>query len=128
MMKENPWKVKSINVFSYLNCPECDFDTQDEAFLADHAVEEHPSCFVFCVKSIQSFAHLNCPECDFNTKEEIIFERHAIDNHPLSYVFFGKIKSANFTSKLFPKETEGELTSSVPMKDSLVQSINFYGS
>ena len=94
-MKKNPWKVKSIEAFACLNCPECDFNTQKKTLLQDHAVERHPLCFVFCVKSIQSFACLKCPECDFDTKEETIFEEHAFENHPLSSVFFQKIKSVN---------------------------------
>ena len=116
-MKKNPWKVKSIQAFACLNCPECDFNTKGETFLQDHAVEKHPLSFVFCIKSIQSFACLKCPECDFNTKEETFFQDHAVEKHPLSFVFFGKIKSANLLSFFMLKETEDELKSIVAMED-----------
>ena len=66
-MNKNPWKVKSIQAFACLKCPECDFNTKEEKNLQDHAVENHPLCFVFCIKPIQSFTVLRCPECDFDT-------------------------------------------------------------
>ena len=116
-MNKNPWKVKSIQEFSCLNCPECDFDTKEETFLQDHAVEKHPLCFEFCAKSIQSFACLKCPECDFNTKEETFFQDHAVEKHPLSFVLFGKIRSVNLSSILSVKETEEEMNDSVAMED-----------
>ena len=117
IMKKNPWKVKSIQAFACLNCPECDFNTKEETSLQDHAVEKHPFSFVFCVKSIQSFACLKCPECDFNTKEETFFQEHAVEKHPLSFVLFGKIRSVNLSAILFVKETEEELNDSVAMED-----------
>ena len=116
-MSKNPWKVKSIQAFACLNCPECDFNTKEETFLQDHAVEKHPLCFEFCAKSIQSFACLKCPECDFNTKEETFFQDHAVEKHPLSFVLFGKIRSVNLSSILLIKETEEELNNSVAMED-----------
>ena len=100
-MKKNPWKVKSIQDFACLNCPECDFNTNQETFLQDHAVENHPLCFAFCANSIQSFSCLKCPECEFNTKDETSFEDHAVEKHPLSFVLFGKIRSVNLSSILF---------------------------
>ena len=124
-MKKNPWKVKSIQAFACLTCPECDFNTKEETSLQDHAVEKHPFSFVFCIRSIQSFTCLKCPECDFNTKEEAFFQDHAVEKHPLSFVFFGKIKSVNLLSFLILKETEDELNSSVAMQDeNSVQEIN----
>ena len=116
-MNKNPWKVKSIQDFSCLNCPECDFNTKEETFLQDHAVEKHPLCFEFCAKSIQSFACLKCPECDFNTKEETCFQHHAVEKHPLSFVLFGKIRSVNLSSICLINETEEELNNSVAMED-----------
>ena len=116
-MSKNPWKVISIQNFTCFKCPECDFDTKEEKFLQDHAVEKHPLCFVFCIKSIQSFALLKCPECDYDTKEESVFQDHAIEKHPLSFVFFGKIKSLYLSSVLFVKETNKELNSNIEMED-----------
>ena len=72
---------------------------------------------MFCAKPIQSFACLKCPECDFNTKEETVFQDHAVEKHPLSFVLFGKLKSLNLTSVIFPNETEEELNSNVAMQE-----------
>ena len=44
-MSENPWKVKSIEAFVCLKCPECEFNTKEETFFIDHAVEKHPLSF-----------------------------------------------------------------------------------
>ena len=107
-MSKNPWKVKSIQDFSCLKCPECNFNTKEEKVLQDHAVEKHPLCFLFCIKPIQSFMLFKCPECDFDTKEEMVFKNHAVKNHPLSFVFFGKIKTL-----LFVKGTSKELNKSI---------------
>ena len=100
-MKKNPWKVKSIQDFTCLNCPECDFNTKEKNFFQDHAVEKHPLCFTFCANSIQSFICFKCPECDFNSKKETIFQDHAVEKHPLSFALFGKIRSVNLSSILF---------------------------
>ena len=100
-MKKNPWKVKSIQDFACLNCPECDFNTKEKNFFQDHAVEKHPLCFTFCANSIQSFICFKCPECNFNSKKVSTFQDHAVENHPLSFVLFGKIRSVNLSSILF---------------------------
>ena len=39
---ENPWKVESIQNFSYLKCPECTFFTKEEKDFEIHAVANHP--------------------------------------------------------------------------------------
>ena len=44
-MTENPWNVDSVNVFYFLKCPECIFDTQEEYSFRDHAIENHPLSF-----------------------------------------------------------------------------------
>ena len=46
-MTYNPWDVESIKSFSYLKCPECIFDTQEEEAFSKHATENHPLSFVF---------------------------------------------------------------------------------
>ena len=113
-MKKNPWKVKSIQAFAFLNCPECDFNTKEVSFLQDHVVQFHSiSICGFFMKSIQSFSFLKCPECDFVTTEDNIFQDHAVKNHPLSFVLFGKIKSLNISSIITAKETEEELKYSI---------------
>jgi DNA-directed RNA polymerase subunit RPC12/RpoP len=45
-MSNNPWLVESVQAFSYLKCPECDFNSKDESIFQDHAVENHPLSFV----------------------------------------------------------------------------------
>ena len=39
---KNPWAVDSVQAFSCLKCPECAFNTNQETFFQDHAVENHP--------------------------------------------------------------------------------------
>ena len=43
---KNPWKVESVQAFSCLKCPECSFNTKQEALFQDHAVENHPLSIV----------------------------------------------------------------------------------
>ena len=50
-MSKNPWQVDSIEVFYYLKCPECKFDTQEEVTFQDHAVANHPLSFSLFGKS-----------------------------------------------------------------------------
>ena len=45
-MLDNPWHVKNIQNFLFLNCPECDFKTKKENIFHDHAIQRHPSSFV----------------------------------------------------------------------------------
>ena len=42
MMTSNPWQVASIQEFSCLKCPECDFYTKKENLFENHATENHP--------------------------------------------------------------------------------------
>ena len=44
-MAENPWDVDSVQVFWYLKCPECIFDSQEEDIFRLHAIENHPMSF-----------------------------------------------------------------------------------
>ena len=39
--KDNPWDVKSLDVFYNYNCPECDFKDSDRLVFRDHAIYEH---------------------------------------------------------------------------------------
>ena len=43
---ENPWKVNSIDAFSYLKCPECEFDSKAESKFKNHAIKNHPLSLV----------------------------------------------------------------------------------
>ena len=39
---DNPWRVDSIQEFSCLKCPECDYFNKKESFFKDHAISNHP--------------------------------------------------------------------------------------
>ena len=45
-MPDNPWQVKNVQAFLFLNCPECQFKTKKQNSFQDHAVERHPSSVV----------------------------------------------------------------------------------
>ena len=51
-MEDNPWQVDSVQAFSFLKCPECIFDTQEEDFFQVHAIENHPLSFVLFGKTL----------------------------------------------------------------------------
>ena len=51
-MNVNPWQVDSIWDFSFLHCPECSFNTQEEEFFQTHAVENHPLSLVLFAESV----------------------------------------------------------------------------
>ena len=42
----NPWNVTSIQAFSCLKCPECEFYTKEENYFENHAILNHPSSSV----------------------------------------------------------------------------------
>ena len=46
MMDINPWQVESIQAFYFLKCPECAFDTKEENYFHEHALENHPLSLV----------------------------------------------------------------------------------
>ena len=52
-MENNPWHVDSVQAFTFLKCPECIFDTKEEAVFQDHAVENHPLSFVLFSKKLK---------------------------------------------------------------------------
>ena len=56
-MDINPWQVESIQAFYFLKCPECAFDTKEENYFHEHALQNHPLSIVF-----------------FGTKSEELFE------------------------------------------------------
>ena len=45
-MDFNPWRVESIQEFSFLKCPECAFDSKEENTFQDHAINNHPLSFI----------------------------------------------------------------------------------
>jgi uncharacterized Zn-finger protein len=46
-MNTNPWQVDSIEAFSCLKCPECNFYSRDENYFQNHAMANHPCSVVF---------------------------------------------------------------------------------
>ena len=53
-MSKNPWKVKSIEAFVCLKCPECEFNSKEENVFQDHAVLNHPMSAVLFGKFEQN--------------------------------------------------------------------------
>ena len=74
-MEDNPWHVDSVQAFSFLKCPECTFDTQEEDFFQVHAIENHPLSFVLFGKTQNEdnicFDQEVKSENDFVTTEDI---------------------------------------------------------
>ena len=48
---DNPWRVDSIQEFSCLKCPECDYFNKQESYFKDHAISKHPLSSVLFDKS-----------------------------------------------------------------------------
>ena len=68
-MDINPWQVASLQDFSYLKCPECVFETQDEEKFEDHALQNHKLSFVFFGETFVREENLNSEE---NDKDSLI--------------------------------------------------------
>ena len=60
-MNSNPWQVDSIWDFSFLHCPECQFNTQNENFFQTHAEENHPLSYVLFSENVTGAIF-----CDFD--------------------------------------------------------------
>ena len=78
-MEENPWQVDSVQAFSFLKCPECIFDTQEEDFFQVHATENHPLSFVLFgkISKEDNFKESLMIEDDFKTEDT--FENYDIE-------------------------------------------------
>ena len=68
-MSDNPWHVDSVQAFSFFKCPECIFDPKEEDVFQDHAVKNHPLCFVLFGKSVKEE-----PKTDNQNNEKPIME------------------------------------------------------
>ena len=70
-MEENPWQVDSVQAFSFLKCPECIFDTQEEDFFQVHATENHPLSLVLFgkISKDNDFKESLMIEDDFKTED-----------------------------------------------------------
>ena len=73
-MDFNPWRVESIQEFSFLKCPECPFDSKEEDAFENHAIENHPLSFILFVKAVKE----ECYEDPLQIKE--VHEKQNIDN------------------------------------------------
>ena len=60
MRDKNPWKVESIEAFSFYCCPECDFKSKDRYYFKRHAMESHNKSKIFFVLS----------KCEDNTSND----------------------------------------------------------
>ena len=71
-MDTNPWQVDSIQEFYFLKCPECAFDTKEENYFHEHALQNHPLSIVFFgTKSEELFeAKFEIPEDHMPVKSE----------------------------------------------------------
>ena len=85
-MNQNPWNVDSIEAFTFLKCPECNFDTQGGDNFRDHAVENHPLSFVFFQKQLKEEPLDIKEECweleDINRKDQ---PENELENHDYRY-------------------------------------------
>ena len=68
-MDVNPWKVDSIQEFSFLKCPECTFDSKEEETFQDHAIENHPLSFILFGKALK----------EEYFEDPLIIEEHKLD-------------------------------------------------
>ena len=55
-MNTNPWQVDSIEAFTCLKCPECNFYSREENYFKDHALSNHPCSVVFFGKHEEHIA------------------------------------------------------------------------
>ena len=69
MMSNNPWLVESVLAFSYLKCPECEFDSKEVSSFQDHAVENHPLSFVLFGENTERYDTFISMEPDCELKE-----------------------------------------------------------
>ena len=84
MMDENPWHVDSIEAFACLKCPECTFISKEQKKFQDHAVDNHPLCFIlFGKKPEEEFNDINMDHIDLSDLENSDMENS--EDHPKSY-------------------------------------------
>ena len=84
MMDTNPWQVDSIQAFYFLKCPECAFDTKEENYFHEHALQNHPLSIVFFgTKSEELFeANIEIPEDHFPIKSENVANENSTPSNP----------------------------------------------
>ena len=67
----NPWLVASVHDFWFLRCPECPFETKEEEFFEEHAIENHPASLALFVKTV---------------KEEALEKNYELEEHNQDYI------------------------------------------
>ena len=77
-MEDNPWQVDSVQAFSFLKCPECIFDTQEEDFFQVHAIENHPLSYVLFGKTSKKYNFNESLTIEDDLKTEDAFENFDI--------------------------------------------------
>ena len=74
---KNPWKVNSIDAFSYLKCPECEFDSKAESYFKRHAIKNHPLSHVFFGNdTIDNYTSVTILKYNPNDIEKYLHENH----------------------------------------------------
>ena len=105
-MEENPWQVDSVQAFSFLKCPECIFDTQEEDFFQVHATENHPLSIVLFgeISKEDNFKESLMIEDDFKTEDT--FENYDIEVSANSAFIIEKSENPEGEKIPDPIETE----------------------
>ena len=91
---DNPWRVDSIQEFSCLKCPECDYFNKKESFFKDHAISNHPLSSVLFDKTkpkseIEVAVKVEMPDCVSHVTVEDIkkepSELNSVSEDPLNF-------------------------------------------
>ena len=82
-MSCNPWSVKNIQEFSFLNCPECVFKVKEEHIFQDHAVKHHSLSSVLFGANISTEFHIKTEPNEDLTEYNMIESEtnHEIKEH-----------------------------------------------
>ena len=91
----NPWTVSSVHEFWFLNCPECQFNTKEEAFFQAHAVENHPASLPLFGKTVKEEALDN----SYEYKENNCVYAEAFENQAPSESLYVASMSPNVQIK-----------------------------
>ena len=81
---DNPWRVDSIQEFSCLKCPECDYFNKEESYFKDHAISNHSLSSVLFDKTkpkSEGAVKVEMPDCVSHvTVEDIKKEPAELDS------------------------------------------------
>ena len=122
-MTSNPWQVESIQSFSCLKCPECDFYTKKENLFENHATENHPLSLVLfdkeCFKSETCEDNINSEPTDNvyeskNCNAEEKFKKDLAKEELISY-YYPEVSLTEENSLKDISEIKEEITLSDPL-------------